>query len=185
MSYVFPRKCPVTSKSDLMELRKVRISSAMGSGPMGGGHLEQKPPGGNFIFSHLKHAHAQARGRRKLWLCCCVKSRPETAPHCPQGCIPALPRGFLAVFLSLLLRSLPSPHSLVHLQRGFPLTCSFLPLAFSGLCPPPEHTPGPVISSPQSLLTSLPSFPLPEGSRVALLPAGIMHCPSNNASHPL
>lgn len=41
---IFPEKCPVTSKSDLMEPRKMRTSSAMDLGPIGPGYLEKNLP---------------------------------------------------------------------------------------------------------------------------------------------
>lgn len=43
MAYVFPLKCPVTSKNDETKHRKMRISLAMGSGLIGSGLLEQNP----------------------------------------------------------------------------------------------------------------------------------------------
>lgn len=91
---VFPEKCPVTSKSDLMEPRKMRISSAMDLGPIGPGYLEQDPPRLGHpregkVLPSATSSTQMSPARGKLWLCCCLKSRllRQRFPECPQDYI--------------------------------------------------------------------------------------------------
>lgn len=65
MAYVFPTKCPVTSKSDLREPRKMKISLALGSGPIGSSYLQQNPlsPGDSGKGKALSSAPSSAQMR--------------------------------------------------------------------------------------------------------------------------